>query len=93
MYLNIFIRAFCTTKGDIATNARIDGQLKKTHWCIRGFVVFINQSDCGAMEFVELLYGIAFTGTFSQFLSFYIINAARNISLQRTKKQLITQHH
>jgi len=44
-----FIRAFCTTKGDKATNAQMDGQ---PHWCIRGFVVFINQSACGPMEFV-----------------------------------------
>jgi len=30
--------------------------LKKPHSCIRGFVVFINQSACGPMEFVALLY-------------------------------------
>lgn len=39
--------------GDIATNAQMDGQLKKPHSCIRDFAVFINHpAELGTPGFV-----------------------------------------
>jgi len=54
MYLDNFIRAFCTTKGNKATNTLMYFII--IYSCIRGFVVFINQSTCGLLEFVDIFF-------------------------------------
>jgi len=46
-YVVLIHKKFCTTKGDIATNARMDGQLKKTS-LVHSWLCCIQKSSRGS---------------------------------------------